>query len=58
MDRATCIGLLMATGMTQAVAAWTFQQYVEWRRGDAARRFIVEHFCELAREDAQLRREE
>ena len=58
MDRATCIGLLMAAGMTWCAAAWTFHAEIAWRHGDAERRLMVDHFCELAREDAQLRREE
>ena len=58
MDSSDCIRALMAAGMTQAVAAWTFRSEIAWRHGDAQRRFWVEHFSELAREDAQLRREE
>ena len=57
MDRTTCINALLAAGVTLAMATWLFHEHMakvsECRRG-----LLVEHFVELAREDARLRKEE
>ena len=57
-DKIDCIGTLMAAGMTWAAAAWLFYEDIQWHASERLRRELVSHFCELAREDAQLRREE
>lgn len=56
MDRTTCIRLLMAAGITWSMATWLFHDDIAWRDDDG-RRICVEHLCMLAREDAQLRKE-
>ena len=56
MDRSTCVSVLMAAGMTWAAASWTFHEHIAWR-SESVRQVMVEHFVELAREDAQLRKD-
>ena len=56
MDRTTCVKLLMAAGITWSMATWYFHDQLAWSN-DTGRREWVEHLCQLAREDAQLRSE-
>ena len=57
-DKIDCIGTLMAVGMTWPAAAWLFYGWIQWDKSEKRRRELVSHFVELAREDAQLRKEE
>ena len=57
MDRNDCIKALMVAGVTWAMATWLFHEHMA-RVCECRRVELVEHFVELAREDAQLRKEE
>lgn len=56
MDRYECITALMAAGITWWMSVCIFHDQLA-RAGEARRRLLVEHYCMLAREDAQLRSE-